>query len=353
MSQTSPPAEKTTKAKAKQAAPPDEQFWQRYSPHAEFPLSSAGSLVMHILGFGLLLLAYFLAPLLFQPTRQLPVEAVVLSGGGGSPHGQGEGPQTESDKLVEASDAANDKKPPELLPDEVPPPKLDVKPETQSKQTFDQQPRKIQDEDASRAFNSLKEQTVRMKPSGIGKGGTGSGGGSGKGRGTGIGDANGPGMSTPSQREKRMLRWSMLFNTTNSSDYVAQLRGLRAILAIPVREDAASGVCDYRVLRDLSTSRPAKFTDEDIHNIQRLVSWNDDNPDSVAGVMSVLRLPQKPSHFLAFMPVELEEKLLRLELDYLHKHHNGRREENIKATRFKIRVYKGKYEPEVIGQDVN
>ncbi len=355
MSQTAPPPNKTDKPAAKPLVPPDERFWQRYSPHAELPLSSAGSFVVHILLFGLLILASFLGTMFFRSNRTIPVEAVVLSGGGGNPHGRGQNPNSSGD-LVEADNTSNQKAATENVPDAdlTPPKEIKINPETPPKQEFTQPGRKISMEETSKTLQNLRAKagsipseggTSSASP-GYGKGGTGRGGGSGAGVGTGVGDSSGPGNSTPTQREKRMLRWSMLFNTPDSANYVSQLRGLGAILAIPVREDAANGICEYKIVRDLS-SRPAKLEDEDIRNIQRLVRWADENPDSVRGVMSVLRLKLKPSHFLAFMPVELEEKLLRLEIDHLHKRHAGRSEDDIEWTKFKINVHNGKYEPEV------
>jgi hypothetical protein len=360
MSQAAPSSEKAAKRAASPLAPPDERFWQRYSPHAEFPLSSAGSLVVHVLALGLLALAAWLGTVLFNhSTRQLPVEAVRISGGGGNPHGRGEG-SNKGDEPIEAGNQPDKSQTETAPPDEVSPPQIEVKPDPQSKLQFDNT-RKIQMPDAedSNALNRLKQRTVTMrlpgrKPSagsGYGQGGKGGGGGSGDGRGVGIGDGTDPGVGTPTQREKRMLRWSMLFNTPDSANYVAQLNGLGAILLVPVREDAAKGVCDYKVIRDLK-ARPPKLLDEDYQNIPRLVRWADDNPDSVRGVMSVLHLKLMPSHFLALMPVELEEKLLRLETDYLKRKHPGRNEDDIKATKFRIQVRKGKYEPEVIGQEL-
>lgn len=346
MSQTAPPSEKAVKSASSPLVPPDERFWQRYSPHAELPLSSAGSFVTHILLFGLLLLASFLSTLLFNNNRSLPVEAVRVSGGGGSPKGQGDGPNR--GQPVEAEVQSNEK--PETAPtNDVPPQPLKIQPETATKQNFDDSQRRIQEDDkASDALSKLSQRTVRIQLPGNrphGKGGSGSGGGLGKGIGPGVGDGTGAGNLTPTQREKRMLRWSMLFNTPDSANYVAQLRGLGAILAIPVREDGSGGA-HYQIIRDLS-ARPAKLLDEDIGNIQRLVRWRDELPASVSGVMLVLRLNVRPSHFDAFMPVELEQKLLDLELGYLHKHYPGRQEDDIESTKFRINARGGKYEPEV------
>ncbi|HEY7329922.1 MAG TPA: hypothetical protein VH592_19965 [Gemmataceae bacterium] len=355
MSQAAPSSDKTGKKTASPLVPPDERFWQRYSPHAELPLSSAGSLVVHVLALGLMiLLAWIGTVLLNHSSRQLPVEAVQLSGGGGDPNARGRGSDAGSD-LVEVGKEPDKSATEDVPAEDIAPPKIDVKPDAAKPKFEDSRPKIQSPEDANKVFQNLRIRAGSMqssdsKPSsnrGHGKGGTGSGGGSGDGKGPGIGSGVGPGVGTPSQREKRMLRWSMLFNTPNSADYVSQLRGLGAILAVPVREDANG--TEYKIIRDLG-SRPAKLLDEDFSSIQRLVRWADDNPDSVKGVMTVLQLKLRPSHFLAFMPIELEEKLLKLEIDYLTKRHPSRKEDDIESTKFKILVRNGKYEPMVIEQ---
>lgn len=359
MAQTAPSPDKTdNRTVPSNLVPPDEQFWQHYSPHGEFPLSSVGSLVFHLLVFGLMALMAWLGVVLFNhSSRSLPVEAVRLDlgGGGGNPHGHGEGPNNGA-APQEAGEQSNGNVSENTQPEAAPPPEIKVNTDPQLKPKFEENPaRRIQLEtNASNTFKSLRERAAQIqlpgsepKPSGHGKGGTGSGGGSGGGTGTGIGDGRGPGVATPTQREKRMLRWSMLFNVNNSPDYVAQLRGLGAILAIPVREDGKGA--EYEIVRNLS-ARPAKLIKEDIKEIQRMVYWVDDKAESVQGVMSVLGVPLRPSHFLAFMPESLEKKLLDLEISYLHKRHAGRKEDDIESTRFQIRVQGGKYEPVVIEQ---
>jgi hypothetical protein len=137
-----------------------------------------------------------------------------------------------------------------------------------------------------------------------------------------------------------MLRWTMLFNTQTGADYLRQLRGLGAILAVPVKEGERP---EYRVVRNLS-QRPAQLRDEDLSKIKRIY-WMDGNPRSVREVMSALGLQLQPSHFVAFMPEELEKKLLRLE-----KAHQGLEENEIFETKFRIVEKGGRFEPEVIEQ---
>jgi hypothetical protein len=300
-----------------------------------------------------------LGTLFFNSNRSLPVEAVQLSGGGGDPRGKGTGPNNGGEPVEDVNPSkdkpATDTNPPE----NTPPPDLKVNPNNTPKPEFkDQTGRRISEDDTN-TLQQLKTRVGQIRSPGstspggssYGKGGPGSGGGSGKGHGPGIGDGTGPGAATPTQREKRILRWTMTFDNIDHANYVAQLRGLGAALAIPVREDA-NGV-QYKIIRDLS-ARPAKFTDDDIGEIQshRAVRWIDENPNSVRGVMSVLGLKLTPSHFLAFMPEELEEKLLRLETTYL-KRYPSRKEDDIKATKFRIKVRNGKYEPEVVKQQFN
>lgn len=335
--------------------PPDESMWKRYSPHGELPLSGAGSLTIHLLVFGLMLLAAWLAYSVFGHTnRSLPVEAVRLdlAGGGGDKNARGNGPGR-GPAPVEAG-ATNEE--PKTTPDpseEIKRPDLPT--ETAPKTPFkfdDTAKRYIQRSDtaSSAALQKLAEANIRIRlPDGEEgrKGeGTGKGGGSGSGDGGGVGSGKGPGHGNLTQREKRMLRWSMLFNTASGPDYVSQLQGLGAILAVPVREDANGR--DYRIIRDMAR-RPAQLVNEDISQIQRIY-WIDDKPQSVRDVLTVLGVPlrQVPSHFVAFMPEELERKLFELEKAYLAKHNPGHSEDDIVETRFRINRTGRGYEPQVI-----
>ncbi len=266
MAQTAPSSDKSADRVANsQLVPPDERFWQRYSPHAEFPLSSAGSIALHFLVFGVLALMAWLGAILFShSSRSLPVEAVRLDlgGGGGNRHGQGDG--SNNGPAPQEVGQPNEGSTENSQPDDIQAPKkINVKPDPKTKPQFDTDPQRVlqqESSDSAQVFRRLRERAAQIqmpgsKPSGRGQGGTGSGGGSGGGQGSGVGDARGEGHGTPTQREKRMLRWVMWFNTNSSADYVAQLRGLGAILAIPVREEADR--VDYKIVRDLSARTPS------------------------------------------------------------------------------------------------
>ncbi|HWG43638.1 MAG TPA: hypothetical protein VN688_12695 [Gemmataceae bacterium] len=359
MAQSVADSKKTGSLPANQPlVPPDERFWQRYSRHGELPLSGATSLALHLLVFGLAVLAAWLAYAVFSHTsRSLPVEAVRLDigGGGGDPRAKGEGPGR-GEKVVEEGNKTEEAPANTETNDKVERPDLKVDPAPQKPPQFsDADLRRIQRSDtaSSQAFERLAKANIRVrlpdgKPAGRGQGGTGSGGGSGDGQGTGTGNGRGEGHGKLTQREKRMLRWSMLFNSNSGPDYLSQLQGLGAILAIPVREGAKGP--EYQIVRDLS-ARPAKLLDEDISKIERIY-WIDDKPQSVMDVMAVLRLPLQPSHFVAFMPKELEDKLLQLEIAYFEKRHKGRGEDDILKTKFKINRTRKGYIPEVVAQEV-
>ncbi len=311
--------------------PPEESFWKHYSPHHEFPLSLLSSAMLHAIGITFLLLVAFGIILAFKHNQSLPVEPVRLAGGGGgSPTGVegGEGTgRTPQENITpgetnEKSNSPEDIKRPDLQPAQV----ADIKLEFNEDAV-----RVIEKSQAAKAIFSNLDKEVRNKlRDGLapakGKGGTGTGGGKDKGKGTGEGHGVGEGSrGTLSQRERRMLRWTMMFDTRSGADYLRQLESLGAILAIPKPENPR----DYYIVRDLS-KRPAELLNEDLSQIQRIY-WIDDKPNSVQGVMQALGLQMHPNHFVAFMPQELEDRLAKMEQQYM-----GRKEENIDATWFKV-----------------
>src|SRR4051794_7955099 len=74
--------------------PPDETIWKRYSPHHEAPLSFVGSVALHALVLGLLVVYGVLMFMWFksQP-KPLPIDTIRMpGGGGGDPKGKGDAP---------------------------------------------------------------------------------------------------------------------------------------------------------------------------------------------------------------------------------------------------------------------
>jgi hypothetical protein len=250
-----------------------------------------GSLALHALVVGTLVLWSWLLWNKFNNWKpSLPITPVHLQGdGGGQPHGGGNAPGIGN---VEAADQDRPSRQAAAAPAPLQLPDL---PKPEARKTESRFERTIVRPQAMGAFDRLAEQAGRTFPPrdpdgrqrGPAKAGSGSPGGQEPGPG-----ADGPRGKLLTERDKRMLRWSMRFSTQNGADYLSQLKGLGANLAIPVNDGPNPR---YRIVRDLS-ARPARLLDEDLSTANR-ISWKDVKPDSVAGIMEALGLQgMRPSH---------------------------------------------------------
>lgn len=326
--------------------PPAESFWERYSPHHEFSLSSVGSLTLHALLLGLLVLASilgFFTLVGLEPTAPPQLDALTVhggGGGGGDPLGVGRGIGGKGDPLVE--DVRNDPEPAPYVGTplaEIPRAKVDPL----------QFPVVASDPDGKRfieksnlavvALSKLQQEARDQLLRGLaGKGEGGPGKEGGRDTGSDKGTTPSPAPAKPlTKREKRVLRWVMVFNVRDGFEYLRQLDGLGAILGIP----EARG--QYRILRNLK-QRPARGEIEDLKSIERIF-WVDDTADSVRSLGRALQLEPLPNHIVAFFPREVEEDLLRKELNF-----RGLQEEDIQETRFRLIRHGNKYVPQVIDQ---
>jgi hypothetical protein len=153
------------------------------------------------------------------------------------------------------------------------------------------------------------------------------------------GEENGEAPRIENQRKKRLLRWTMVFNTQDGEDYLRQLRALGAILAFPKADGG------YLVIRDL-THRPAQPRAEDLTKLDRIY-WIDDKPESVASLSRALGIAQ-PAQIVALFPEKLEKELLQKELGFA-----GRSEDSILETRFEVVKTPKGYEAKVTAQKPN
>jgi hypothetical protein len=333
--------------------PPEDSVWKRYSPHHELPLSVTSSSVVHALFFALLIFGVFAIFWSKSKDQPPPFDSVVelVGGGGGNPEGSGRG---SGDNPLDAGPKREDAGENEPAKHDTPPPpevttfqKVQVNPQSfdflvkdaNTKDLIDnptEQMKKLEGLQAN-ARQKLNEGLAASK----GRGGPGKDGGKDKGIGQGEGDRTGPGRGKveANERVKRALRWTMIFNTANGRDYKTQLAHLGAIIAVPLPPDGS----DFLVFRDLRAARP-EGRKEDIAEIKRIY-WVDDKPQSVQSLLQAVAPEVQAQQVVAFFPVELEEKLLRLELNYRH-----RREDQIQETRFEIVKRGGVYEPVVVAQ---
>src|SRR6266852_5914958 len=275
-------------------APPAGTFWTKYSFHHEFPLSVSSSVFLHIVGF--VLLGGFLFVLFgLNQNRELPVDAVKIVGGGGNTQGVGDNPgkgvlptkEANEDKDKTTQTVTNNPKTEELEKPKPAAPELGL--------TKDEAVRPIDTAATDSRLLGIGK-TLREKVAGT-IAGKGQGGKA-------IGDLTGDGTGKLNQREKRQLRWTMIFNTRSGEDYADQLKGLGAILAIP----GPNG--EYLVIRDPDRRRrPVQTTREDLKELNRIY-WVDDKPQSVASLAMALGIHPVPDHIVAFFPESLEKDLL-------------------------------------------
>jgi hypothetical protein len=344
-------------APAPGTVPPEEKFWKRYSAHGEAPISLGGSFALHALvGGGMLLFSIYLASLLFNPARSLPVEPVRLNlgGGGGNPRGVGDakgvgkGAENIEDKDREPAVPGLEEEPrrPALDPAEIKKVEENFDPATARYIT---ERKSDSAKDFARLNKALRDK-LRVKDDvtpGKGKGGDGSGGGKGSGTGPGVGSGVGPGSDRAklTVREKRMLRWHMRFTASTGPEYLEQLRQLGAILAFPVQEEP---VPIFKVVRDL---RPgARLSDEDVSKFNRIYWW-DKERRSVVDILNALgiRLEPLPKRFVAFMPQALENDLYRMERNYVERVLRVKfNEDMVDETNFRVVLTPQGFRPELI-----
>jgi hypothetical protein len=319
-----------------QAPKPEVPFWTRYSSNHEFPLSSASSITIHVLAIAFMVISgWLLAKFALGNNKVLDLDTIVIAGGGGNP-GNAEGNEAAPQEAVEKANVRR--------ASEVPTPALKkpaIDPLDQILNEKDSRPLD-QANEAVKGLASLRKE-IRQKlvdplTSSHGKRGPGHDGGTDSGDDKDVGPNSGPGINNAGARPNRLLRWVMKFNTLNGNDYRKQLSALGAILAFPQPDGS------YRVYRNLN-QRPPEGKIEDLSTINRIF-WVDEKPESIASLSQAMGLKPPDGSIIAFFPVDLETKLLRLELAY-----RGLKEDEIKLTEFKIVAKGGTYEPVVVKQE--
>jgi hypothetical protein len=331
--------------------PPDEKFWKRHSPHGEAPLSLAGSIAVHVLAAGVLLVfAVYVASLFVRSAPSLPVEAIRVVGDNGpgvpgEPGNVGPDGPGPRENVPEVGPGTGDNDPPgNEEPKPLPPLKLAEKKELQ--ELFDPASvRIISDSKTARVIGQLPEK-IRKKLEGIGPGTGQRGPGPGKKPGDGgLGDGNrrGPAKLSLTQRERRQYRWDMRFTANSGAEYLKQMRDLGAILAFPI--PGRDG--EFKVVRDLRQG--GALLDEDVAKLDRIF-WYDTNQQSVRDILVALRSSMgPPTFFVAFMPQELEQRLIDMEKRYVENVLRQKFDEDrITKTWFRVVAKPRGYSPELI-----
>jgi hypothetical protein len=242
------------------------------------------------------------------------VESIIVdAGGGGNPNGAGTGPANGA--VASNREDVQENKKPDANTEPADTPKLEApkKPAPDLPKPENNEQNRQVDVEASAAGQRLNVLGNKLRSqldvvAGLGKGGLkGGGGGEGEGKGPGTGSGVGVGVqSGPATiHQRRQNRWTLTFETNSGMDYLRQLRGLDATLAVP-----ESGG-EYLVFRKLG-QHPPHGQHEDINKIPGL-HWFDTKPENVRSLATALGLDRMPEYIIAFFPPSLEKHLRNLE----------------------------------------
>jgi hypothetical protein len=338
--------------------PPDERFWQRYSPHHELSLAGMTSFFMHGLVIGVMTLgAYWY---LFQrdsETNKPPtMDMVQIAGGGDGFEGMGGEPGSSGDSMPRQTEVIPapmtdvvEMSPATSLPlKDAKQIELDI-PEVNSSENKADLERILANLEKE-AVDQAKENTPTKKPAKIaarstsnlkgtgGVGGTGGGPGRGhKGMGPGAG-----GLGGRKATKAEIYAWRWRFDLTgNGKEHATKLAAFGVTLAIPTPQGGFVFIHDLR-------RRPAILQPGNIEKYKDAVKWKNTEPGSLLELARELKLPFVPTMVIMLLPQDREEKMASEELRFAQK--MGIAPQQIQATWFDFHLRDGVYEPVAIRQ---
>jgi hypothetical protein len=308
--------------------PPEEKFWERYSPHYEFPLSSVGAVAIHVaVILGAIGLLYLLAQSHLSDKTPVPIREFSISDdsgdGPGSAGSGGGGPKENVDPTTQPMDPNR----------AVPERNL----ETVVKEVKDFVPvipdavdaPRVEDLPALKKLEKLNEDLRKALLEGKG-GNKGAGTGDGSGKTGQVGKGSG-GTGDPTSSQSRGIRWQLNFRTSDGRDYLMQLAAMKATVAVPEPSDWK----ELRAFNQLDgKGKGVPFNRRDLPSLHFI----DDQADSAGKVARALGLDYSPPFFVAFFTKEVEEELAEKERRF-----KGRKEGEIYSTEFNVIVRDGKY----------
>lgn len=302
--------------------PPEQKFWKRHSPHHEFSLSTFITTCLY-LSAGILL--WYSVRFVTQQVRDrgpLPLDSIGVTGddkvasASGDPGKQrrDEDPGKPPDGPKPAPPPVN---PPTIQVPGVPAPVLPRFDEPGEHPIpgvrFDPLP-----------GDAPKQPGPALTP----------------GPGPGAGDpSNSPGSSghgTIDVRQQSWRRWQIDFRAVDAEDYLRQLAGLGAIVAVP---EIGGG---FRVFQDLHQRPLVGKVVKDLRAIN-LMPFRDNfvrDQGMAGGFARILGMQATPPYFVAFFPEKLEGEMARMEAAYRGHKVKGVQERIV----FQVRPRGGSYE---------
>jgi len=303
--------------------PPEEEFWEKYSRHLEFPLSTVGSILLHVLVGAFIVFVLF--RLANQNVDRGAVPMKLVEPGGFDDEGEGSaGSGGNENPLTEGNSNPFQKSMNEVLPVEKMPEAIANIKDLMKALDEGDVPVSAQ---AAAAFNSVDDE-LKKKLLGSKRGS-----GNEAGRGDDGSKGTGPGGTGSDSTRARTMRWVLRFRTASGEDYLQQLSAMGGTIVVPVPPENKEYMY-FPNPKDPSSGHMA--TAADTRTVANQIKFGDSRPDSVAGVAGALRLNFKPKSFWAIFPKNIEEELDRKERGY-----RNRRPEDIEETFFRITVTGG------------
>jgi hypothetical protein len=271
MSSTAPPIDPDVPP-----LPPAEEFWTKYNNRLEFPFSTVGAVLLHVVVAVavVLMLTRMKADAPDRSDLRMTITVIDNLPSEGAP---GFGPE-EPDRPVPE---------PKIEPLPIPPadlPKLLEVRKTIEAALPDPTGTPIPDHKAAE-FVDIDKKLAQALVRGAGPRGPGP---------DGVGKDSVVAQS---------FRWTLRFRTRDGRDYLYQLGALRAQILVPLPPDNARCLLFEDLTADPPRGRIA--TDEDIQRLAGQVRFSDRSRDSVRQVAGALGLDQTPAVFYAFFPTDL------------------------------------------------
>ena len=318
----------------------------KYTREREFPLSAVGSFFLHAAILAIVLLGLLARWFTHErpPTNIEIVDLIGAPGGGADGKNEGARPGAlvgpdqptaiENVQRLPLPNLGSNEPPKVTLPQEKPVIANDnTDPLAKAEQRVGQLP----------AMPDLKGMLKGLKSGDIHASGTaGRGPGNGPGTGPGIGPGHGAaGKLNPTLKEKRQLRWTLLFRISSPANYLDQLRRMGAILGVQYEDKSIKLITNLQ-------KRPAQLEPGD--RVPDRIFWMDDNVESVRSIAAELGIGKVPWRLIAFFPDKIERELLRKETAY-GKIYGRESEDDIRETVFRVEDEYGQISLSVVRQE--
>jgi len=293
-------------------------WWQRHSSHGEAAWSAGVSLAMHIF----LVLLIVVAATSFAPRQDpTPPSVDVIVVGPEEDAAPDESSQlTADDTLEEVAQEPSEQQQvvidsnPEELADVTEPEGIDIVPPVHEESDPNDEAKKAE-ETLKRVKAAGEQQLERLRERLNNSGPSGAGG---------VGSGTG-------ERGDRVARWVLKFPSHSDQHYLQQIDALGGMVAFPVEGGK------WRYFRNVSSTRP-KSEDRSLESETRLY-WKD--VKTYHGAARILGMSSAPMMCI-FLPLELEERMLKMELDY-----QGLAEDQILTTHYETYSSGGKIDVKV------